>query len=136
MTTKKKKNAQKPPKRNVPPKPPTKYDPIKHPELVIDYLAQGYSIRSLIAKLDISHQTFQAWRSHIEFKEAIDIGKAKSEEFYIKMGQDMAQGKIKGGSATAWIFLCKNLIGWKDSTEEKQDAQPITINFGIAPKPE
>lgn len=113
----------------------SKYDPLTVPQLIVEYLSKGYSVRSLITELKISRSTFQDWKEkYPEVNKAIEDGKAGTEKFYTDLGLDLAQGKVKGNVA-AWCFLAKNVLGWKDNNEQKADPTPISISFGIAAKP-
>ena len=119
------------------PLPPVKtqvnsYDPKIHPQMVIDWLAKGYTQKTIVSELKISTTTWEVWKKHPEMKEAFDHGMALCEKYYVDLGQKLATGQIKGNAA-AFCFLAKNVLRWRDNYDDKPEPQPVTINFGIAP---
>lgn len=112
-----------------------KYDPDFHPQAATEYLSKGYPVRTLGTEFKVSRETIQRWQvNHPEFDKAVKEGQQGTEKFYVDLAMDLANGTKKGNVAAA-IFLMKNIIGYKDTPETQQETQPITINFGIAPKP-
>lgn len=118
------------------PNPNQKYDPAIHPQLTVDYLSKGFPIRTLSTELKVSSHTISEWRKkYPEFEEACQEGRRGTEKFYVQTALDLAEGKKKGNAA-ALIFLMKNVCGYKDNPEEKQDKQPISIQFNLAKRPD
>ena len=94
-------------------------------------MSQGNSFQSFAGIAEVGRTTLYDWLSRYEeFKTAKDIGKARSEAHWMNIGKDICLGNIKG-SASAWIFMMKNLHGWKDRTDSNNEAnhQPLKIEI-------
>jgi len=95
---------------------PTKYKK-KYCDEIVEYMAQGYSATAFAGKIGVCADTIQEWtNSHKEFSLARRKGVAAAEQYYITMGKGLMTGKVKGNS-TPWIFMLKNICGWRDKQE-------------------
>lgn len=96
---------------------PTKYKKQYCKELVA-YMAKGHSLTAYAGHTGISRETFYQWaKEKPEFSDAIRKGRQACQQFYENFGIAAASGKIKGFNATAYVWLTKNIIGWKDKIE-------------------
>ena len=110
--------------------PASKYDP-EYCEQLINHMSEGGSFKSFGGIVGVSKQTLYDWcQRHSEFAEAKDIGRAKSEFFWINLGKKLALGEVKG-SAVAWIFMMKNLHGWNDNKDGQNQKESKPINIQI-----
>ena len=95
---------------------------------VSDFMAKGYTVSAYAGHISHSRKTVYKWiKQYEEFKEAVEVGKAKLEKYLIDVGHDMMTGVIEKGNATVWIFMCKNCLGWRDKTEQEISFTPPTI---------
>lgn len=110
--------------------PASKYR-FEYSEKLINHMALGASFKSFGGIVGVSKQTLYDWcQRHSEFAEAKDIGRAKSELFWINLGKKLSLGELKG-SASAWIFMMKNLHGWSDNKDGHSDKEMQPINIQI-----
>lgn len=93
---------------------PSEYDP-KYCDEVVAHMAEGYSLESFAAKLDVTRQTLYNWAEKPEFFDAIKRGREKSQWHWEQIGQKGAKGKIKNFNVTAYIFTMKNLHRWRET---------------------
>lgn len=107
---------------------PTKYDPM-FCEMIIDHMKQGMSLRSFGATAGCNVDTLYEWaKTHPEFSDAIKTGRQLQEQFWEKTGIAAAHGKIPGFSGTAFVWMTKNMLGWRDRVELSGDQnRPIQI---------
>lgn len=92
----------------------------EYDQLVIDHLANGYSIESFAGSIGVDRSTPYAWAGlHESFKEAVEVGLAKSQKYWESVGKLGMIGKVPGFNATVWIFSMKNKFGWRDRHEIK-----------------
>ena len=100
-------------------------------EQLIDHMSYGKPFKTFGGVVGVSKQTLYDWcERHEDFAEAKDIGKAKSEYFWMDIGLKLALGEIRG-SAVAWIFCMKNLHGWNDNKDGQNDNDQRPINIQI-----
>ena len=98
---------------------PTKYKP-EYCEKLVEHMQQGFSFESFASVAKTCKDTVYHWvNQHPEFSEAKKRGTAHLEIFYTRMGMNLAQGEYKNGSATAWIYLTKNILKWTDRSDLK-----------------
>jgi len=98
---------------------PTKYDPAYCQQL-IDHMADGASVGSFCAEIDVARATINLWASqHPEFMEALSRGKAKAQAWWEKVGRGIAMGE--DGNASMCIFGMKNMGGddWQEVTKRE-----------------
>lgn len=98
---------------------------------LIKYMGEGKSFVSFAGHIGVGKRTIYDWvESHPEFKEAKAVAKAKCEEFYIRLGLDMATGSLEKCNATAYVWLTKNILRWTDRDQSSEVNQaPINITI-------
>jgi hypothetical protein len=102
---------------------PTKYKK-KYCTEIIEFMAEGYTATAFAGHIGVNFDTICEWtKQHPEFSEARKQGQAACEKYLITMGKGLMTGRIKG-NPTPWIFMMKNICGWRD----KQD---LTIRPGF-----
>ncbi len=89
-------------------------------KIALETLSAGKSLASICAKLNITRTTLYEWReSNEDFKEAIELGLQKAQEYWEEIGQSGITGDIKNFGAAPWIFSMKNRFR-ADYAEEKE----------------
>ena len=102
---------------------PTKYKP-EYVKKLKEFLADGYPFEAFAGEVDVCPDTIYEWcKVHPEFSEAKKLGRSKGLKTFIDQGKKGAYGKIKGFNATPWIFMMKNIYGWKDRLEISEDEE-------------
>lgn len=92
---------------------PSKYRD-EFPEQLVEHMTKGLPFETFAATIGVDSDTLYRWREkHPEFGAAKKRGEVAAYLFYMKMGQGLALGKIKG-NVTAWIFMMKNICKWRD----------------------
>ena len=110
---------------------PSEYEP-RFSQLIKGHLAEGAPIETFgVTHAGVSKKTVYDWaKKHPEFLNAMEEGRDLCYAFWAKMGRKLAVGKIKHGNAAVWSFTMKNLNGWsdkvdvRDEREEKYKAPP------------
>ncbi len=98
---------------------PTKYKP-EYCQKLIDHMAQGLSFESFAGLIDVCLDTLYEWeKKYPEFSETKKRGRRKQAIFWEGAGRDAALGKIENFNATAFVWMTKNMLGWR----EKQDVE-------------
>ena len=132
-----KKASKKPGKKAVPDAPkraggaPTKWRD-EFPQMLIEHMRQGKSLRSFAAKIGVSVETLNVWANDKpELSEAKKRGEALSFKWWEDMGMRAMQGKVKGFNPVVWIFAMKNRFGWRDQppVEARDDVPEPTLNY-------
>jgi len=96
---------------------PTKYRPDFHPADYIARAKKGETFVEIACAWDVDIDTIAEWRKkHKVFSGAVQKGRAHLEAWFTKMGKAKMTGQVKG-SDTVYIWLTKNLIGWRDRIE-------------------
>lgn len=132
---------------------PSKYKP-EYCQLIIEHMEKGYSLESFGAIAEVCKDTLFEWQKvHPEFKEAVDIGYAKSLLWWEKAGmQGMlglpvpykdADGKVKmsdkGINASVYALQMANKHKWRtgreDITSDDKKIEPVVI-YRPEPVPE
>jgi hypothetical protein len=106
---------------------PTKYDPA-YCEAVVVHMAEGASLTSFAAEIDVCRDTITEWANvHEEFSAAVKKGKAKCAAWWEATNRNLA--KTGTGNATACIFGLKNMAAddWRDKVETQHSGN-VTIN--------
>lgn len=99
---------------------PSKYDP-KFIPTALELLGLGHTITALAGALGVNRSTLYDWaEAHPEWREALEVGQARSALFWEGCLRTIAQGG--GGNATAAIFALKNRCRheWADSQQNEQ----------------
>jgi transposase-like protein len=89
-----------------------------------EILATGKSLAAVCASLDIARCTLYEWRDkHPEFKESLDKGLQKCQQYWEEIGEDGIKGNYEKFGAAPWIFTMKNRFreDYKEEKEEKKD---------------
>lgn len=96
---------------------PTGYRP-EYCDLLVEHMAEGASITSFAAEIDVSRSTITEWTYiYPEFHAAVKRGKAKCAAWWERVGRTNA---VTGnGNATLVIFGLKNMgpEDWRDKQE-------------------
>lgn len=93
---------------------PSKYKP-EYCELLIQHLSEGYSYESFAATIDVNEDTLREWeKHHPDFSASKKIGRQKQALFYQKLGISASKGQIENFNSTAFVWMTKNMLGWKD----------------------
>ena len=100
----------------------SKYKP-EYDEMLIDYMAKGYSFAAFAGELSINRDTLNEWaKVHPSFSVAKEIALAKNLAFWERQGmrglwEDKEGPKL---NSTIWVFNMKNRHRWRDKPEEEQ----------------
>ena len=95
---------------------------------LIKFMEEGYSFDAFAGEVDVDRSTIHRWKhEHPEFKEAYDVGSAKSQKVWEGIGISGAKGWIPNFSAASWIFNMKNRHGWRDKLEHSGAIATPTI---------
>ncbi len=109
---------------------PTKYE-ARYCEEVNLHMADGASLTSFAAEIDVARSTINEWMSaHPEFSEACARAKAKSAAWWEKVNRSLAM--TGEGNAGACRLGLLNMAGddWRDKTLVGSDPEnPITPGF-------
>jgi hypothetical protein len=109
---------------------PSDYDP-SYCERIVEHMADGASVASFAAEIDISRATINVWmEKHPEFKEAVMRAKAKAASWWEQRARTICAEGGTSAQATLAIFGMKNMGGddWRDvkSTElTGKDGGPV-----------
>ena len=110
---------------------PTKYDPDFHPESYIELSKQGKTSAQITTEWDIHPDTKYEWmRNHKEFSEAVKKGQRALEAWFTNFGMNIAAGKMDKSNVTAYIWLTKNCIGWRDKVENVNYDIDVGFDYG------
>ena len=96
---------------------PSLYKP-EYCEMLIEYMGRGMTFTAFASQVGVCRDTLYEWcNKHPEFSYAKKIGGAHSENFMLELAHSqMIDGKLNN---TAWIFMMKNMHGWKDKAEQE-----------------
>ena len=96
---------------------PTKYRE-EHCEMLYQHMAGGLSFRTFGVVIGADEDTMNGWCKTIEkFSVAKKLGRKAQELFFEKTGRAAMLGKIPNFNATAYIWLSKNMLGWRDKID-------------------
>lgn len=97
-------------------------------------MGEGLSYESFAGKLSVVRTTLYNWeKSYPDFLYSKKIGEEKKLLFFEKQGLDAINGKIKGFSASTYIFTMKNKCGWTDQIETSTKTES-KINISVDDK--
>lgn len=93
-------------------------------------MSKGYSFESFAAIARCGRRTLFDWIDrHPEFKDAKEVAVGSCQFFWEKVGLDLCRGELRG-NATSFIWMTRNVCGWRDSRNEVGDTdQPIHIEI-------
>jgi len=109
---------------------PSLYKPEYCQELM-SYMSQGKPYGAFAGTIGVHIDTLYEWEKvHPEFSEAKKIGRSMSYDYMIELAHSqMIDGKLNN---TAWIFMMKNMHGWRDKQETTHEAgKTITLNYSL-----
>ena len=97
-------------------------------------MSRGAGVKELAIYLKVSRQTIYDWADpkskqyRKRFADALELGKELCEAWWMRFGRLAAQGRVRAGSPSWWIFNMKNRFGWRDRVDigSTEDA-PLTI---------
>lgn len=99
---------------------PSKYDPV-HCDAVVQHCAEGASLTSFAASIDVARSTINEWMEHHpDFSEAVKRAKAKCAAWWETQARQGAVGR-KDVNPTLCIFGLKNMAA--EDWREKQEVQ-------------
>lgn len=105
---------------------PTKYNKNFHPEEYLRLSRAGKTKTQIADEWDIDFDTIDNWgRKHKEFFGAIKRGRKALEAWYTNFGMNIAAGKMPKANVTAYIWLTKNCIDWRDKKEIQHSVDDI-----------
>lgn len=100
---------------------PTKYKP-NYCDMLIEHMSQGFSFSSFAAIVNCCDATLDNWaNANPEFLAAKKIGRIKQRFVYEKMGIEATRGQIQNFNATAFVWMTKNMLGWRDQRDQPVD---------------
>lgn len=96
----------------------TKYDPVTHPIQFIDLSRSGMSATEIASEFEVSIATLNNWsETYDEFYQAMEIGKAMHETWYLMQGKDnLVNPRFNTG---LFKFLTANKLGYAEKIESK-----------------
>lgn len=109
---------------------PTKYK-ASMCDIVIELMREGASQDEVIGHLDISRDTFYAWKKeNEEFSDSIKRGARLSQTWWERQGR--VSLKDREFNYTGWYMNMKNRFKWADKQEVKQEGNvTIVMDTGI-----
>ncbi len=106
---------------------PSKYKP-EYCEAIIDYCKDGLTLTCFAAEIGVCRDTVNEWAAvHPEFSDAKKKAQEASERWWLRLGQGLATGRVKG-NASVWIFTMKAQFRWREEliVMEKSPYSDIT----------
>lgn len=100
---------------------PTKYKP-EYCQKLIDFMGQPHSYEAFAGYIGVCKQTLYTWeKEHPEFLDAKKIARAKCQMAMENLGLNLIKGTFgKGASTGAWVFMMKNMTGWRDDPAQDE----------------
>jgi hypothetical protein len=105
--------------------------------MLVEHMSRGLSYESFSADIDVTRDCLYKWeKKYPQFLYAKKKGQEKMTKLLEGIGLSLATGKLQGNVA-AWIFLCKNKIGYTDKTEITGNAdKPIQLKYSLDQDPD
>jgi len=95
------------------------------PAEIIEMSKKGYTLSQICAQWGIHRETLWSWskekEKRPEFYHAYKEAKEHREVWWIKFGIQLMAGKVPKGNATAFVWMTKNILRWRDVPEEDND---------------
>ena len=111
---------------------PSLYDPA-HCQAVIAHMAEGASLTSFAAEIDVSRATLNVWMAeHPEFLDAVGTAKAKCAAWWEKRGRSIAETGGGPGAGTLVMFGLKNMGA--DDWSDRQEIDHRSTDGSMTPK--
>jgi hypothetical protein len=110
---------------------PTKYDP-KYCDMIVGHMAEGASITSFAAEIDVARSTITEWaENHPEFSAAVTRGKAKCAAWWERVARTNA---VTGeGNATLTVFGLSNMAA--DDWRSRNAVDHTSSDGSMSPQP-
>jgi hypothetical protein len=106
----------------------TKYDPINHPKLFIEFSSMGMNPHEIATQFNVSMGTLNEWReNNILFDQAWEIGRSALEAWYLRTGKDNLDNRWFQTNLFKFITM-NNGLGWSDKAESRSQVQG---QFGV-----
>lgn len=89
-------------------------------DAVVEHMAEGASITSFAASIDVARDTITDWtQAHPEFLAAVKRAKAKCASWWEQRGREGAKNGAAPGANTLVIFGLKNMApdDWRDTSQ-------------------
>lgn len=100
---------------------PTKYKK-SYCKSLTDLGKKGYTIIEVCSEWNLAKDTVYNWvKKHKQFSDAFKIYKVHSERWWINVGKNIMMGKVKNANATCYVWMTKNLHGWRDRVEHLEE---------------
>ena len=111
---------------------PTKYRKEMCDQLV-ELMAEGRSKTAACAELGITTETLYQWaKNKPEFSDAVKRAEHACAQWWEEKGREAMNGKIEGFNATAFVWMTKNVLNWRDKTEVTgKDGGPVEVNSKV-----
>ena len=104
---------------------PQIFDPDFHPARCIELGKQGKSVVEICCDFDIHKDTYYDWIKKFKiFSDAHKKSNLLKEQWFISLGLEITRGEIKGSNVTAYIWLTKQICGWRDKVEFSTQEDP------------
>lgn len=115
---------------------PTKFKP-EYCEQLVEHMKQGFPFGTFAAIIHVNEDTLYEWcHKHEIFSEAKKKGKKYQELWWISMGRQAVMGQVENFNSTTFVWMTKNLIGWRDKHEiVEQQSISRDSNDGLAELP-
>jgi hypothetical protein len=95
---------------------PSKYDP-GFCDLLFEHMQSGHSFESFASQVGVDRDTIYEWaKVHPNFSDAKKQGREAQLFFFERLGIEACKGRIEDFNGTAFVWLTKNMLGWKDKT--------------------
>lgn len=96
---------------------PSKYKP-EYCDQLIEHMKEGLSYDSFAGLIRVNDDTLREWeKKHSEFAAAKKEARRLQALFWEKLGRAAAAGKVEGFNATAFVWMTKNMLGWREKTD-------------------
>jgi len=103
---------------------PTKYRE-EHCEMLYHHMAGGLSFKTFGVVVGADEDTMDGWcQKHPNFAVSKALGRKAQQLFYEKHGVEAIKGNIPGFNSTAFIWMTKNMLNWRDKAEITLAAWP------------
>src|SRR5690348_11921447 len=107
---------------------PSKYDE-SYCDAVVEHCAQGASLTSFAAEIDVARSTINEWmEQHEDFSEAVKRAKAKCAAWWESKARTGLSGEV---NPTLCIFGLKNMApdDWREKNETEHSGQIAVANI-------
>jgi len=95
---------------------------------LIEHMALGHSFLAFGGSVRVTRKTLYNWmEAHAEFKEAHEIAILACQNTLETIGLKGMIGGIRGFNPTPWIFMLKNICGWRD-VQQHEHVGEIAVN--------